>query len=162
MKKIRSILGLSTLFFLTVFPVSAKACTCADAGQFSEYAKLLPNVIRATVLNFGNELANRPDYYENIKVEATEVVRGQINTMNLTLLGDSGMSCFKFITRSQFEIGNEYLFLLQNAGGTQGLWGCGESFLLIDGDKAVGRSRKFGVPRKYSIDLKNLYQLLRE
>ena len=116
----------------------AMACSCFYGGKFQEYSASFPIVVRGTVSSYGDTLRNREGYFSTMYIDVSDVVKGDFSSNHVELQGDTGMSCFKFITNSQFPIGSEHLFLITNNQTTQPLWGCGESSVRIIGDFAEG------------------------
>ena len=137
----------------------AIACSCIYGGKFQTYSSSNPVVIRGKVLSYGPELRSNDRYFETMTIEISDVVKGNIQHSRIELQGDTGMSCFKYISSSAYPIGSEHLFSLSSSEQRQPLWGCGESSIRINGSVAEGVDGNDG--SFYKIDLDELISLVR-
>ena len=133
------------------------ACTCMYGGEFREYSQANPVIVKAKVSSYGERLRNNGSYFETMTVEVIEVIKGSIEHAQIELQGDTGMSCFRYISSGVYPISSEHLFSLSNIESTQPLWGCGESSVRIEGSFAEGVGRD----GYYKIELDELIELVR-
>lgn len=90
------------------------ACMCIFMGAFADFSKLHPNVVRGTVIGYGEELQNQSNYFKTMTVTVTESIKGAYPHDEVRFRGDTGMSCLRYITRDDYPIGSEHLFILES------------------------------------------------
>ena len=139
----------------------AIACSCLYGGKFEEFSQTNPIIVRASISHYGNELRINTDYFENMVVKVSEVVKGELPHGDLVLQGDTGMSCSYYITVNRFPIGNEYLFSLTGSESVQMLPGCGESSVLINGAFVEGVELTDSGYDNYRIQLEEFIERIR-
>ncbi|PCI74710.1 MAG: hypothetical protein COB20_14710 [SAR86 cluster bacterium] len=156
--KILSLPIRSTLIILIAIAGSSSlACTSIYIGKFQNFSNTQPIVVRATVVIHGESLRSRADYFEEMTVVVTDVIKGDFPYRSFTFFGDTGMSCLRYITREEFQIGSEHLFILQNAEARQPLLVAGESSVRIEGDTIYGRD----LFEEYTMPLEELVELVK-
>lgn len=137
----------------------AMACTCMYGGKFEIYSSSNPVIVRGTILSYGAKLRTNDRYFETVTIEISDIVKGNFQHSRVELQGDTGMSCFKYISSAAYPIGSEHLFSLSSNEPLQPLWGCGESSVQISGSVAEGIDGNGG--GFYKIDLNELINLVR-
>ena len=135
------------------------ACSCMYGGIFQIYSSSQPVVVRGTILSYGAKLRSNDRYFDTMNIEITAIIKGNIQYNRVELQGDTGMSCFKYISSNAYPIGSEHLFSLSSSEQHQPLWGCGESSIRINGSIAEGIDGNRG--GFYKIDLNELIRLVR-
>ena len=151
------------LVFVTIFFSNTSiACSCLYAGKFSDYVAGDKGVVRATNMKYGPKLSHGGTLYESMFVEVTDVIKGEYNSKELTLLGDPGHLCRDYVNSMRFKIGSEHLISISSEEAIQPLGGCGESSVVIKDGKVEGVERKDNKNNKYSIDLNDLIKLLKD
>ncbi len=138
------------------------ACSCSYAGNFKQYTAGDSGVVRATVIEYGPRLSHGQTLYESMRIEVTEVVKGEYNNKHLTLLGDPGHLCRDYIDSKRFGIGSEHLISISSEDTTQPLGGCGESSVAIKDGQVVGVELKNNQLIDYSMSLEEYIKLLNE
>lgn len=107
------------------------ACSCAYAGEFTEYSKG-HTVIRGKVNSYG--LTPGGTGYETMTVSVDELIQGSFNHSMIEFIGDPGHLCLSNVNSVTYPIGSEHLFTVFSEDKKQGLGGCGEvSVSIIDG-----------------------------
>jgi hypothetical protein len=134
----------------------ATACSCMSKGNFVEYANQSEGVIRAKIVGYGNQLSHGNSLFESMSVEVIAVVKGNLQFESIVLLGDPGHLCRDYVDSRNFVIGEEYLIALHGDEAVQPFGGCGEAWLKIRDDVAVGYVWTDGEPQKYSVSLQDL------
>ncbi len=117
------------------------ACDCPWRGPFLAVAPDLPLVVRARVLSFQGKgtAAGQP---LSMDVEVLEVLRGEPPASPLRVWGDDGMLCRPYVTH--FPVGTQWILALNGPGSKPGMTPgpaisiCGEYWLRVEGDTAVG------------------------
>lgn len=154
-KKNLRIACLVTLVFSSSYAV---ACSCMYGGKFQDYSASYPVVVRGTVLSYGAQLRTNERYFETVTIEVSDVVKGTVQHSRVELQGDTGMSCFRYISSAAFPIGSEHLFSLSNSEQRQPLWGCGESSVRVRGSVVEGVDGNGG--GSYRVDIDEFINLL--
>ena len=140
----------------------AFSCSCVYGGIFAEYSKSFPVVVRVEISSYGESLKGTfgpPGTIPPIgsmKVEVTDVLKGNIDGNELTLSGDTGALCSIYITRSRFPIGSDHLVVLPASKTHQFLPGCGESIILINGSRVNGIDIGKRPVSPYEMDLQEI------
>ena len=146
----------SLLMLLSLASSSSLACTTLYIGDFLEFSKTQPVIVRATVSSHGAILRINADYFEEMTVTVTGVVKGDFSHDSVVFFGDTGSSCLRYITRAEFPIGSEHLFILESSDSRQPLLVAGESSVRVLGDTILGRD----LVEEYSMPLTALLKLL--
>lgn len=139
---------------------SSLACSCFYAGVFDEYSRQQPIVVRGTVAEHGAQLRNRSGVFATMTVDVSDSVKGCFPHARFQFEGDTGKSCLRYITDNDYPIGSEHLFILASEESFQPLMSCGESSVLIKGDKAEGHLMDVNGYRTYEVDLEELVESL--
>ena len=126
-------------------------------GKFQVFAQSHPIVVRGTISKHGDALRINPEYFKDMTIAVTDVVKGDFPHTSFEFYGDTGMSCLRYITADDYPIGSEHLFILSDNSAVQPLMVCGESSVLIQGNTVVGRESF----EKYTMKLDELIQLVR-
>lgn len=134
----------------------AMACSCAWRGNFVEYAQHSQAVVKARIASYGEQLSHGETLFDSMKIEVVSVLKGGVSFESIVLLGDPGFLCRDYVDSRRFVIGKEYVIALHEDSATQAFGGCGEAWLEIDGDLAVGTDWNNGEPRGYSMPLEEL------
>lgn len=154
MNSLAKIIQLACIVTVVLSSSYAIACSCRYGGKFEVYSSSNPIVVRGTILSYGTELRNDDRFFETMTIEISDVVKGTIQHSRIELQGDTGVSCFKYISLNAYPIGSEHLFSLRSTEQLQPLWGCGESSIRIKGSVAEGFDRN--ERGFYNIDLDEL------
>lgn len=141
---------------LTISFGDASACSCMSKGGFVEYADQSAGVIRAKVVSYGAQLSHGETLFDSMTVEVVVVVKGNIKFDSIVLMGDPGHLCRDYVDSRNFEIGSEYLIALHGDEAVQPFGGCGEAWLEIRDDVALGRVWEDSGIRNYSLPLQDL------
>ena len=121
--------GALTLLAALLVPGAALACTCMWAGPFTKAALGSQLVVLAEV---------RSHDRRRMDVTVVDVLRGAERRRVLTVLGGDDASCRPPV--AGFPPGTRWLFALQRTPEHDyGLSVCGEFWLEVRGDQAVGR-----------------------
>jgi len=158
MKTRKKNLRIGCLVTLVLSSSYAMACTCMYGGKFQEYSASYPVVVRGTVLSYGALLRTNERYFETVTIAVSAVVKGTLQHSRVELQGDTGMSCFRYISSNAYPIGSEHLFSLSNSEQQQPLWGCGESSVRIRGSVVEGVDGNGG--GFYRVDIDEFMKLL--
>ena len=122
--------------FLAVAGI-AYACSCFLHPKFSEMARG-NTVIRGSVESFGRKPIDEENAYPMLTVSISEVINGTFPYEKVELLGDPGWECLASMDPNVFAVGSEFLFVLGSEDFQQGLGGCAETYVKIDGDAIRG------------------------
>jgi hypothetical protein len=125
-------------------------------GSFVEYADQSAGVIRAKVVSYGEQFSRGETLFDSMTVEVVAVVKGNLEFDSIVLLGDPGHLCREYVDSRNFEIGKEYLIALHGDEAVQPFGGCGEAWLEIRDDVALGRVWEDSGARNYSLALQDL------
>ena len=143
---------------LAFLPTIALACTCFYQGEFIEYSRSHPIVIKGRVAFHGQQLRNRENTFTSMLIEVSEVIKGSLDERTVELEGDRGMSCLQYITAEQFPIDSEHLFLLSSAQPVQGLGVCGETSVRVNNGIVEGMSRTSQGMQSYELPLEDVIE----
>jgi len=157
----KCILLYSTIFAaLTSVALPVFATTCVGQTRFLEiasgttYGPPIQRIVRARVKAHDSRLGAA-----SITVEVTEVIRGEYNHTELTLIGYSnGRSLANNITALQYRVNSEHFFLLSNDDKVQPLIiadACRESSVEIRGNTIVGGQRDLFSRNGYTLELQD-------
>ncbi len=134
-------LRILSMLLVTMGAQQAFACSCMDMGRFAEFSRHSPNVARITVIAHGKKFNCGQECSDTMSVAVNEVIRGDVPIKELTLYGDTGMSCLTYIDLKTYPIGSEHLIILQDSESLQPLLGCGEPTVAIVDNTVVGKER---------------------
>jgi hypothetical protein len=113
-------------------PAAALACTCSWAGPFTKVALGADLVVLAEV---------RAYHRHGMDVAVLEVLRGRAPRRLIRVWGDTGGLCRPHVTA--FPIGTRWILAVHRSRtpgeGGHALSFCGEHWLQVRGDQAVGR-----------------------
>ena len=132
---------------VSLFPKTTLACSCIYGGEFSEYSSAAQTIVRATVVGYGPELSNIKNHYETMRVEVTQVVKGEPLEDMITIYGDTGMSCLSYIAAEKYPLNSEHFIALPDNTDFQPLGaaippkGCGEASVRVNGSQVEGVDR---------------------
>ncbi len=139
MKSFKSRLKILLVVVFAFASSSSLACTMLYQGPFATFAQMQPVIVRARVIAHGESLRNRADYFEEMTVAVSEVIKGDYPNGRIRFFGDTGMSCLSYITLEKYPIDSEHLFILESSKPRQPLLAAGESSVRIEGDTVHGR-----------------------
>ena len=139
------------------------ACTCIYGGEFSKYSKE-QTVIKGKVESYGPKLSHGQNLYETMTVSVGKVVQGSFSYPTIELIGDPGHLCLTYVDDETYPLGSEHLFIVLPEEKKQGLAGCGEVSVLIDGNVVKGRKLNDAEDQwiQYSEDYDKFIQALTE
>ena len=152
MKSLKPQLNILLAAVFAIASSSSLACTMLYQGPFATFAQMQPVIVRARVIAHGDSLHSRADYFEEMTVAVSEVIKGDYSNERIEFFGDTGMSCLRYITLEQFPIGSEHLFILEGSKPRQPLMAVGESSVRIEGDTVHGRD----LAEEYAMSLAEL------
>ncbi len=125
---------LLVLLAILGLPKSAFACSCMWAGPFSKVAPGKELIVLGEVM----------DHYKNsMDVKVIEVLKGTEDRKSIRIWGDNGALCRPYV--SHFPVGTTWLLAVfpmpeKTPGGREyAISVCGEFWLEVRGDRAVGR-----------------------
>ncbi|HET7854679.1 MAG TPA: hypothetical protein VFM04_09515 [Candidatus Methylomirabilis sp.] len=125
---------LLVLLAILGLPKSAFACSCMWAGPFSKVAPGKELIVLGEVM----------DHYKNsMDVKVIEVLKGTEERKSIRIWGDNGALCRPYV--SHFPVGTTWLLAVfpmpeKTLGGREyAISVCGEFWLEVRGDRAVGR-----------------------
>ena len=138
---------------------TTSACSCFIGDDFVENSRLYENIIRAKVIEYGEQLEKAPyESYDSMVVELTNIIRGNFNHSQLKLIGsDYSFDCLDVIDYQRFKIGQEFLFLINSDEEVQELYDCGEYSVLIENN--IVKSYRFS-EEGYEVYSTNLEKML--
>lgn len=139
---------------------SSVACTCLYMGSFEEFVQEHPIVVRGTVQGHGEQLRNRSSYFETMSIAVSGTIKGYFPHSEFEFIGDTGMSCLRYITSEDYPIGSEHFFILESEEPIQPLMVCGEASVRIMGDIVKGHSLHGGYST-YEKDLDEFLEKIR-
>jgi hypothetical protein len=123
------------LVYLAAAPMPASACSCAWRGPFLTVAPGAPLVVRGRVLR------HHPGPGPAMDVLVLETLTGGLLDSGLRLQMGDGMQCRPDM--AGFPAGSEWVLALNGPGAKPGdglaLSHCGEYWVRVEGDEAVGR-----------------------
>lgn len=143
MQKVQQLAFVVSVSFL-LSPLTTMACSCIYGGVFAEYSTAAETIVRATITGYGPELSSIDNYYETMRVEVNDVIKGDLSQKVITIYGDTGMSCLSYITAEKYPLGSEHLIALPDNSDFQPLGapippkGCGEASVRVNGDQVEG------------------------
>ncbi len=125
---------------------AAHACSCARID--TPFVQTVPDaavVIRGKVLAYQGDQSDvalkRPGSIHWMTVEVQEVLKGQVRSQNLTVWGDNGMICRRYV--SEFPLNSEWVFALSpdtwSEKGELAISSCGQYALPVQGNTVKGR-----------------------
>lgn len=139
---------------------SSYACSCMDAGDFTEYSKG-QTVIRGKVNSYGPRLNHGETLYETMTVNIDKLIQGSFSHSTIEFIGDPGHLCLTYVDSDAYLIGSEHLFTVFSDDEKQGLGGCGEvSVLIVDGKVKGGKFDAKGNWVGYSIEYNKFVESL--
>ena len=94
-------------------------------------------------------------------VEVVSVVSGVLQHDSVVLMGDPGHLCREYVDSRNFGIGNEYLIALHGDEAVQPFGGCGEAWMAVDGELAIGHSFTDDGYRKYLLSIAEVIDKLK-
>jgi len=97
-----------------------------------------------------------------MKVSINEVITGSFEFETIDFTGDPGHLCLTYIDSSRYFVGSEHLFIIRDDIQNQGLAGCGEVSVFLDGGKIHGGWYTDDGWSDYSIDYNYFLKLLRD
>jgi hypothetical protein len=145
------------------FAPAAMACNCAVNDTFGTVAPRSQLIVRGKVLNYQWDQADKQhDRPMAMQVEVQEVLNGVNASKQVTIAGDNGMICRRYV--SEFPVGTEWVWAVSpdtwSKNGELAISSCGEYALAVKDDKVQGRiSPKAKVAE--SMTLTNLRKLLK-
>lgn len=146
--------------FVTLASNIAIACSCMAIGTFEGYARGSAAVIHARVKSLGPRLSHGETLHESMRVEVVSVIAGNLDHDTVMLLGDPGFMCRDYVDSRIFVIGSEFLIALHNDAAEQPFGGCGEAWVVVNGDRVEGAAYTEGGREKYSLPLKDVIATL--
>jgi hypothetical protein len=127
-----SILRLLALLVTLLAPGVALACSCMWSGPFTKVALGTDLVVLAEVQSY---------YRHSMDVAIVEILKGGDDRREIRVWGDSGALCRPYVTA--FPRGTRWIFALKRLGEPTArdyaISVCGEYWLEVRGDQAVGR-----------------------
>jgi hypothetical protein len=127
---------------IVLFTPSAIACSCAGSDPFVKTAARSDLVVRGKILEYQPEQAEKtPSRPLAMVVEVKEVLKGKSQSKRLTVLGDNGMICRRYV--SEFAIGTEWVLAVSpdmwSKTSELAISSCGEYALPVVGSSVKGR-----------------------
>jgi hypothetical protein len=124
------------------FAPSALACNCAGQDAFVKTAARSTLVVRGKVLEYQWHPADiKRDRAQSMVVEVQEIFKGVAQSKRLTIAGDNGMICRRYV--SEFPVGTEWILAVSpdqwSEKGELAISSCGEYALRVDGSKVQGQ-----------------------
>jgi hypothetical protein len=125
-----SILRLLALLVTLLAPGMALACSCMWSGPFTKVALGTELVVLGEVRSY---------YRHSMDVAIIEVLKGGEDRREIRVWGDNGALCRPYV--AAFPRGTRWIFALKREPGTRDyiISVCGEYWLEVRGDQAVGR-----------------------
>jgi hypothetical protein len=148
---------------IVLFAPSAIACSCAVSDPFVKTAARSDLVVRGKILEYQNDQTEQtPSRPLSMVVEVKEVLKGKSQSKRLTVLGDNGMICRRYV--SEFPIGTEWVLAVSpdmwSKKDELAISSCGEYALPVSGSSVKGRVT-LKAKAAESVTLTNLRRLLK-
>jgi hypothetical protein len=148
---------------IVLFAPSAIACSCVGSAPFVKTAAASDLVVRGKILEYQpDQTGQTPSRPLAMVVEINEVLKGKSQSQRLTVLGDNGMICRRYV--SEFPIGTEWVLAVSpdrwSKKSELAISACGEYALPVSGSSVKGRVTLKAKDAE-SMTLTNLRQLLK-
>jgi hypothetical protein len=145
------------------FAPAASACSCATAAPFVKAASASTLVVRGKVLEYQWHPADtKHERPQSMVVEVQEVLRGVTSSKRVTIAGDNGMICRRYV--SEFPVGTAWVLAVSpdqwSEKGELAISSCGEYALKVQDNKVQGRISPRAKASE-SMTLANLRKLLK-
>ncbi len=148
---------------IVLFAPAAIACSCAGSDPFVKTAARSDLVVRGKILEYQpDQTVETPSRPLAMVVEVNEVLKGKSQSKRLTVLGDNGMICRRYV--SEFPIGTEWVLAVSpdmwSKKSELAISSCGEYALPVTGSTVKGRVT-LKAKAAESVTLTNLRKLLK-
>ena len=162
MKRYNILPVLALTIWSSTFSIYVAACTCLYQGEFIEYSKKNPLVVRGIIEYNDFQVDSSIGNIRSMYLLITEVVKGDISYSRIRLSGGDGLSCEKRISRTEYPDGSEHFFILRNNREVQSLLGCGEVSVKIVDSNIEGVSPIIGGVSKYQMPIIKFKEVLNQ